>query len=117
AQARAALIAGGSNPRPLDPESLRAWLEESRHDEDEGRELAQGSEVVAAAGSRVIVDALLGSGLDRPLRSELVELVELVNGCDIPVLAIDVPTGINADSPIPPGTHLWAHTTVQLAGA
>src|SRR5690606_4780762 len=89
AQARAALIASGSTPQPLDPDSLRAWLEEVRHDEDEGRELAQGSEVVAAAGSRVIVDALLGSGLDRPLRAELVELVELLNECGIPLLAID----------------------------
>jgi len=117
AEARAALIASGSSPRPLSLETLRAWLEGSSHDEAEGRHIAQGAEVAATTANRVIVDALLGSGLDRPLRSELAELVELLNASGIPLLAVDVPTGINADSPVPPGPHLLAYATVQLAGA
>ncbi len=95
AAARRALLAHGGAPEPLDDDRLAAALE--RCD--------------------VVIDALLGSGLDRPLHGDLQAWVERVTASGVPVLAVDVPTGVSADAPTPPGTHLRAAATVQLAGA
>ena len=65
----------------------------------------------------LVIDALFGSGLSRPLEGEVARAVELVNASDRPVLAVDVPSGLSSDSPVPPGAHLAASRTVQLAGA
>ncbi len=46
----------------------------------------------------LIVDAMLGIGLDRPLKGRYLEAVSAVNDSDAPVLAVDIPTGIHADS-------------------
>jgi hydroxyethylthiazole kinase-like uncharacterized protein yjeF len=65
----------------------------------------------------LIIDALLGSGLTRPLTGTMVSCVTRVNDSHVPVLSIDVPTGVDADAARAPGTHVRAHATVQLAGA
>ncbi|MGB0712556.1 MAG: NAD(P)H-hydrate dehydratase [Gammaproteobacteria bacterium] len=46
----------------------------------------------------VIVDALLGIGLSRPLEGEWRAAVESVNALGTPVLALDVPSGLNSDT-------------------
>ena len=97
--ARATLLDRGGEPQPLAPEAVRSWLDK------------------APAGQGVVLDALLGSGLHRPLVGELAEVVKAVNDGDVPVLSVDVPTGIDADRAIPPGEHVRADVTVQLAGA
>lgn len=51
----------------------------------------------------VIVDALLGTGLDRPLAGRLARVVDLVNRCPAPVVAVDVPTGLSGSSAGIPG--------------
>ena len=47
------------------------------------------------AGADVIVDALFGAGLDRPLSGPAAELVEAVNGAGAAIVAVDLPSGIN----------------------
>jgi len=64
----------------------------------------------------VVVDALLGSGLSRPLEGKLAELVKTVNNAGLPILSVDVPSGLSADAPAPTGPHILANRTVQLAG-
>src|SRR5690606_36515403 len=103
ARARRALLEAGGQPERLTLASLQSW--QDAHCGDTG----------AALGA-VRVDALLGSGLDRPLSGELAELAEAVNRCACRVLAIDVPTGIDSDSPEVLGPHVQADATVQLAG-
>ena len=66
--------------------------------------------------ANVLVDALLGSGLSRPLGGRLAELVDTINAAGRTVLSADVPTGVDADRARPPGPHLRATRTVQLAG-
>lgn len=46
----------------------------------------------------VIVDALLGSGLKRPLSPAYVEVIHAINQSKRPVLAIDVPSGLDMDT-------------------
>jgi NAD(P)H-hydrate epimerase len=45
----------------------------------------------------LIVDALFGTGLNTEVRSPYREAIDLVNGLGLPVLALDVPSGVDAD--------------------
>ena len=49
-------------------------------------------------GCDLIVDAMLGIGLDRPLGGLYLEAAQAANAGDAPVVAIDIPTGIHADT-------------------
>ena len=50
------------------------------------------------AGYGLIIDGLFGIGLQRELRGVYAELVEQINRSGAPVLALDIPTGLHADS-------------------
>jgi NAD(P)H-hydrate epimerase len=63
----------------------------------------------------LIVDALLGTGLNAPVRGLIAELVTLINNSGIPVLAVDIPSGLDADRGIPLGTTVKAKLTVTFA--
>ena len=45
----------------------------------------------------VIIDALLGSGLNRPLNGRIAQLVQLINASENTIISIDIPTGLLAD--------------------
>ena len=64
----------------------------------------------------VIVDALLGIGCDRPLETPLSDLVSQINQSGSPVLAIDVPTGVNADTGCVVSKAVNASVTVTFVG-
>jgi hydroxyethylthiazole kinase-like uncharacterized protein yjeF len=49
----------------------------------------------------VIIDALLGSGLNKPLEGELEAAAKKINQQNCQVIAVDVPTGLNTEGPIP----------------
>ncbi|CAN5837648.1 NAD(P)H-hydrate dehydratase [soil metagenome] len=91
--ARAAWLALGSS-RKLSLQSLQESLNEAE----------------------VVIDALFGSGLARALNGDLATVVETVNRSDLPVLSVDVPSGVNAELPVFIGPHICATRTVQLAG-
>src|ERR1700746_3259968 len=58
---------------------------------------AQGCEIVEERPDAVI-DALLGTGLEGAPREETSRLIEQINGADVPVVAVDIPSGVNASS-------------------
>ncbi|HKS94170.1 MAG TPA: NAD(P)H-hydrate dehydratase [Gammaproteobacteria bacterium] len=64
----------------------------------------------------VIVDALFGIGLDRPLRERWAQAVELINTADKPVLAVDIPSGLSADSGAILGAAVHASVTQTFIG-
>ncbi|MBE9586034.1 NAD(P)H-hydrate dehydratase [Mucilaginibacter sp. JRF] len=54
-----------------------------------------------AEDSSIIIDALLGSGLNKPLEGDYKTLVDHLNGLEKTVVAVDVPTGFFADGEVP----------------
>jgi hydroxyethylthiazole kinase-like uncharacterized protein yjeF len=62
----------------------------------------------------VIVDALLGTGLDRDVGGEFLAALEFALGTDCPVIALDIPSGLHADTGQPMGAALPADVTVTF---
>src|SRR5512135_301461 len=65
--------------------------------------------------SDIVVDALLGVGLSSPLKGAYARAVDLINGCGRPVVAVDIPTGIDGDTGAVMGTAVKADLTVTMA--
>lgn len=63
----------------------------------------------------LLVDAILGTGFHGPLSGLLETVVADVNGLGVPVVAIDLPTGVSADSHEVEGEAIDASMTVTLA--
>jgi ADP-dependent NAD(P)H-hydrate dehydratase / NAD(P)H-hydrate epimerase len=63
----------------------------------------------------LLVDAILGTGFSGPLTGLLETVVADVNDLGVPVVAIDIPTGLSADSHEVQGDAIEASMTVTLA--
>jgi hydroxyethylthiazole kinase-like uncharacterized protein yjeF len=46
----------------------------------------------------LIIDAMFGAGLNRPVKGEPYDMIEAINANGAPVLAVDLPSGINGDT-------------------
>lgn len=64
----------------------------------------------------VVVDAIFGTGLARPLDAQLQSQVRALNQCGRPVFALDVPSGLNADTGEVMGAAVEAHRTLTFVG-
>jgi len=96
-------------PEALAGDARRAWQEFR----------ASGGEVdpltaAALANADVIVDALLGTGLTTAVRPELAEAVHAINALALPVLALDLPSGLNADTGAVMGAAVRADCTISF---
>lgn len=69
-------------------------LQESEYDTAEIRD----SSAVAFDDPDLLVDAMLGTGISGALREPMATAAELMNESDAPVVAVDVPSGLDADS-------------------
>ncbi len=64
------------------------------------------------------IDALLGLGANRAPQGPLLQAIERINACQAQVLAIDLPSGLHADSGLPLGsTTVRADHTLTMLGA
>src|SRR6266566_8619884 len=63
----------------------------------------------------LIVDAIFGTGLNAPVSGMIESVITDVNASGIPVVSIDLPSGLSADSCDPLGASIEAGTTVTLA--
>ena len=81
-------------------------------------------EVLRAAGRKaeegvegeVLLDALFGTGFQGKPRPEAAELIERMNASGVPVVAVDLPSGVNADTGEIAGSAVRADVTVTMHG-
>ena len=69
------------------------------------------------ASADVIVDGIFGTGLKRPIQGELAKIIQSVNARELPVVAIDLPSGVDADTGQVHGEAFEATITVALGAA
>ena len=66
--------------------------------------------------AELIVDAIFGTGLDREVHGRAAEIIEWINATGRPVLAVDVPSGLDCDRGRPLGVCVKATRTVSFVG-
>jgi hydroxyethylthiazole kinase-like uncharacterized protein yjeF len=64
----------------------------------------------------LVVDALFGIGLARPITGDLAALIARINAFAGPVLALDIPSGLDGDSGRVLGTAVRATHTLSFIG-
>ncbi len=81
---------------PLTPEILASILKDKQPDDF------------------LIIDALFGAGLDRPVEGELAQCFRLINEAGLPVVSVDIPSGVDGNSGQELGIALQAEMTVTF---
>jgi NAD(P)H-hydrate epimerase len=81
----------------------------------EGEDLSELEQDLEGKKCDVVVDALLGTGIDRPLGGRLAQVAGLVESSGLPVVAVDVPSGLSGSSSNAPGPVIPADVTVTFA--
>lgn len=105
-EVRAVLVADRDEDEPL----LHGWPTDVVPDADLD-EAAWTAELDAAA---VVVDGMLGTGVRGAPRDRQAGAVRLLNGSGLPVLAIDIPSGVDATTGEAPGEAVRADVTVAF---
>jgi hydroxyethylthiazole kinase-like uncharacterized protein yjeF len=67
------------------------------------------------AGCDMVVDALFGTGLRGELGSEHAQLITCLNVCECPIVAVDIPSGLDCDTGLPLPVCIEAEATVTFA--
>lgn len=65
----------------------------------------------------LVLDALFGTGLDRAVDDDTTTLIGMLDDCGLPVVAVDIPSGLCADTGMPLGTAVRAKATITLGAA
>ena len=65
----------------------------------------------------LIVDALFGTGLDRDLGEPAIHVIRGLNESGIPILAVDLPSGLDADTGLPRPEAIRATVTATMVAA
>jgi NAD(P)H-hydrate epimerase len=99
-----------------DPDKLTGDARQAREDC-----LAAGVSVASytpapLSSADIIVDALLGTGLQRAVTGEWAQAIGAVNECSAPVVSIDIPSGLDADTGRIHGVGVRATLTVTYIG-
>ena len=76
---------------------------------------SQGRELVDERPD-VVIDALLGTGLKGAPREETAHVIEQINAAGVPVVAVDIPSGVNASTGEIAGAAIQAELTVTMHG-
>lgn len=66
------------------------------------------------AKATVIIDAVFGTGLDRPVAGDLEKVIERMNDAPARCIALDIPSGLDADSGAPLGICVEASETITF---
>ena len=77
--------------------------------------IPQTSDLNVLKDASLIVDALFGIGIDRPVEGDYAAAIEAINNSDAVVVAVDIPSGINTDTGEVMGVAVNATATVTFA--
>jgi len=80
----------------------------------QARELAAGELVPALAGADVVVDAIFGTGFSGVPRDPAADAIDAINASEVPVVATDVASGVNASTGEVEGAAVEADVTVTF---
>jgi len=61
-------------------------------------EISRKEEIPSRIKADLIVDALFGTGFDGEIKGYLKDIIEMINSSGIPVLSVDIPSGLHADT-------------------
>jgi ADP-dependent NAD(P)H-hydrate dehydratase / NAD(P)H-hydrate epimerase len=100
-----------SAPEQLKCEALQAW-----QDFTAAGGMQHSWEPQCLEHAEVVVDAIFGTGLSRPLREEFAAPVRALNASGLPVLALDIPSGLHADDGRVLGCAVRAECTLSFVG-
>ena len=67
-----------------------------------------------ATDSNMLVDSIFGTGLSGQLKEPYRRLIESMNACSCPILAVDIPSGLDCDTGEPLGAAIKASYTVTF---
>jgi len=104
-------VCGLADPAQLTGDAATAWRDFVA---DGGALVPFESQVLAEAD--LVVDAILGTGLSRPVSGALRTAIEAINAAQRPVVAVDIPSGLDATSGLPCGVAVRADVTVTFVG-
>lgn len=77
--------------------------------------IPQTSDLNVLKDASLIVDALFGIGIDRPVEGNYATAIEAINNSDAVMVAVDMPSGINTDTGEVMGVAVNATATVTFA--
>ena len=79
------------------------------------KEVASRDDLNIARGADLLVDGLLGTGVIGPVLGLMAEVIDFMNGYGAPIVAIDLPSGMEADAGAVAGACIRAVSTVTMA--
>lgn len=100
-----------SDPAQLKAEAAQAWRDFSA-----AGGICHAWDPRELAAADVVVDAIFGTGLSRPLHADLIETIRMLNASAIPVLALDIPSGLHSDDGRVLGAAVQARCTLSFVG-
>ena len=99
----------------IDTEAL---VNEALHAYEDWAELSanKSADISLLAESDIVVDALLGTGIKRDVSDDWGKWIDSINSSGLPVISVDIPSGLIADTGIIAGKAICADSTVSFIG-
>jgi hydroxyethylthiazole kinase-like uncharacterized protein yjeF len=108
-------VATLSDPDRLAGDAAQAWQDYRSMDGHSGRAVVE-FDAGLLQDADLIVDAILGTGLDRPLRGDFLSAVRALGQANKPVMSVDVPSGLNSATGEVMGAAVKASVTATFVG-